>query len=68
MGLYLKGRGGFQFIPVPMMESGICLPYDVKNLSLIKVGEEKWVVAVANNDRVRVFKVAGMGNEGMNNE
>jgi hypothetical protein len=56
MGLFLKGNGSFKFKALSMMESGISLPFDVKNLTLMKNGQEKWIIAANNNDIMKVFK------------
>jgi hypothetical protein len=50
MGLFLKGNGTGDFIPVPLVESGFFAPHDSKDMKIISVGPEKTpVVLVANN-------------------
>ena len=46
VGLLLKGNGTRDFQPLTASESGFFIPYDVKNVQLIKIG--KWPSAPSN--------------------
>ena len=56
VGLFLKGKGGCSFQPVPMFESGLSLPYDVKELKEIKLKKGTGVLAGVNDGPVRIVK------------
>ena len=47
-GLFLKGNGKGEFVPVPITESGFHAPHDAKDMKVVKVGEKE-VILVANN-------------------
>ena len=52
-GLFLKGKGGGSFVPVP----GPFIKGDVKDLKLIKGGKgDDLILAGINNERMRVFR------------
>lgn len=57
LGLFLKGRGNFQFDPVPMGRSGLNLAYDVKEIKLINYQDGKAIVAAVNNGKLRLIKL-----------
>ncbi len=57
-GLFMKGNGKKEFIPVPPVKSGLILRGDVKDMSLIQLANgEKRVLAAVNNDSLRVFRI-----------
>ncbi len=58
IGLFLKGNGNGKFEPVPARESGFFLPYDVKQLALIKTTKGKLVLSANNNGPVVTYKIA----------
>jgi hypothetical protein len=54
-GLLLKGLGDLAFKPLKSFESGFFVPYNVKDIQLIKV-KDKWTILIGvNNDGLRVF-------------
>lgn len=57
LGLLLKGNGNFQFTAVPMTKSGISFPSEIKHLSLLKTGGKKWIIGVANNDKLHLLQL-----------
>jgi hypothetical protein len=55
-GLFMKGTGGLNFKCLKPFESGFFVPYNVKDIQAIPVGNE-WIIAVSsNNDALRMFK------------
>ena len=58
LGLWLKGNGKGQFIPVTPDKSGLYLPYDVKNIGLIYGPQQSKSLIVAPNQQfVRTFHI-----------
>jgi hypothetical protein len=54
-GLFMRGTGGLTFSCLKPFESGFFVPYNVKDIQGIQVGNE-WVIAVSsNNDALRMF-------------
>jgi hypothetical protein len=54
-GVFLKGLGNLNFKSVKSTESGFFVPYNVKDLKMIK-GQNGWIVlTTVNNDKLRVF-------------
>ena len=43
-------------IPIEPYQSGLSLPYDVKDLKIIKIGSNPVIIAVSNNEKLRFFK------------
>jgi enediyne biosynthesis protein E4 len=56
VGLFLKGKGDCSFQAIPMFRSGLCLPFDVKDLKEIKLKDGSGVLAGVNNGPVRIVK------------
>ena len=56
VGLFLKGKGDCSFQAIPMYESGLSLPYDVKELKEIKLKEGTGLLAGVNDGPVRIVK------------
>jgi len=56
-GLFLKGNGKGDFLPVPVTKSGFYTSGDVKDLKTIKVGSDKYILSAKNNDFVQFIKV-----------
>ena len=57
-GLYMKGLGNLDFQCTKSFESGFFVPYNVKDVQMIK-SEKNWMVLVsANDDKLRVFSNA----------
>lgn len=54
-GILLKGNGQGDFSPAPFVQSGLYLTGDVKDLQLLKSGNEEWVVATNNNGKVQTL-------------
>jgi hypothetical protein len=63
IGLYLKGNGDGTFQPVPMTESGLYLPYDVKMLKIIKLGNGYGMLVGVNDGPVRLIKLQNLNEE-----
>lgn len=57
IGLYLKGNGDCTFESVAMFESGLNLPYDVKEIKPINVGEYRALLVMVNDGPVRLIKL-----------
>ena len=53
IGLYLEGNGKGAFNAVPARESGLFIPGDTKDLSLIKIKGKNYILAVKNNDYIQ---------------
>ena len=51
LGLLLLGQGNFEFQPIPAWESGVFLPFDVRDLQLLKLGDRTAFIIVCNNDQ-----------------
>lgn len=59
VGLFMKGMGNLSFKCLKSFESGIFLPYNVKDVQAIPVGSDWAVVVGSNNDKLRVFTTGG---------
>lgn len=57
LGLLLQGKGNFQFTPIPMTESGIAFPAEIKYLGLFTATDRKWIMGIANNDRAQILEL-----------
>ncbi|WP_298238587.1 FG-GAP-like repeat-containing protein [uncultured Algibacter sp.] len=57
IGLYLKGNGKGDFLPITAYDSGLVIPGDVKDLAEISVKGKKYIVAVKNNDYLQLVKL-----------
>ena len=59
LGLLLKGNGKGNFQAMSPEESGFVIPYDVKDMDLIKLGKNKKaaVLVASNDDELRVFSI-----------
>jgi hypothetical protein len=54
-GVFMKGLGDMKFNCLKSFESGFFVPYNVKDMGMIKV-KDRWIVLVSvNNDKLRVF-------------
>ncbi|GAA3584574.1 VCBS repeat-containing protein [Snuella lapsa] len=56
VGLFLKGKGNCTFTQVDMQNSGLSLPYDVKELKTITIKGEKHILVGVNDGPVRIIK------------
>ena len=56
VGLFLKGNGDCSFQAIPMWESGLSLPYDVKELKSIQLKTGKGILVGVNDGPVRIAK------------
>jgi hypothetical protein len=56
VGLFLKGKGDCCFQAVPMYESGLSLPYDVKDMKKIKLKDGTGIIAGVNDSPLRIIK------------
>jgi len=54
-GLFMKGLGGLNFKTVSPMESGFFVPYNVKDLQLIRINGNPSVIVSVNNEPLRLF-------------
>ena len=54
-GLFMKGLGNLEFKCLKPNESGFFVPYNVKDIKLIKVGNSWGVTIGVNNDKLRIF-------------
>ncbi|MDN5201289.1 VCBS repeat-containing protein [Fulvivirgaceae bacterium BMA10] len=57
LGLFMRGTGSNQFESVPMMKSGLFLPYDVRALKEIQTNQGKFILVASNNDHLRLINV-----------
>ena len=57
IGLFLKGKGDGTFEVIPGYLSGLYLPGDIKDMSLIRVNDELYIVAAKNDDYVQWVRV-----------
>lgn len=57
LGLFMKGKGNFQFEPIPMGESGLNISYDVKEMKLINYQNGKALVIGVNNGKLRLIQI-----------
>ncbi|WP_298506925.1 VCBS repeat-containing protein [uncultured Maribacter sp.] len=56
-GLFLKGNGKGSFTPIKALESGLYIPGDVKDLNLISVGKQNYLLATKNSDSIQTVLV-----------
>lgn len=56
-GLFLKGNGKGDFTSVSTTDSGFYTEGDVKDLVPIKVGNQKYIISVKNNDYLQFIKI-----------
>ena len=57
-GVLMKGMGGLNFRCLKPFESGIFVPYNVKDIQLIKTRDMWSVLVSVNNDALRVFSTS----------
>jgi len=57
IGLLLFGDGAFGFDPVPLSESGLFLPYDVKEMKIIDYQGGKAILVAINNDIMKMIRI-----------
>ena len=56
-GLFLKGNGSGEFTPVTMMESGLKIVGDVRDLEPLSVNGKKHLLAAKNDTRAQLIRV-----------
>lgn len=56
-GMVLLNQGQFQFKPVNSLESGLFLPFDVKNLHWMGVNGQTLLISGNNNDKLAAFSL-----------
>ena len=56
IGLFLKGQGDCTFRDIAMSESGLALPYDVKELKSISIQGEKHLLVGVNDGPIKIIK------------
>jgi hypothetical protein len=59
-GLFMKGLGNLNFKPMKSFESGFFVPYNVKDVQVIRSKDNAYVLVSVNNEGLRVFTLAGM--------
>ncbi len=62
IGLFLKGNGKGNFLPIPPTKSGLFLPFDVKKLALFdwqssETDKSKLIISANNNHATATFKI-----------
>ena len=62
-GLFLKGTGNGQFTPVPTRNSGLLFSGEVRELSLLKVGDKAQLWVIRNNDSPQIFTILNSAGE-----
>lgn len=55
-GLVLKSNGKDGYTPLPYKETGLYLEGNVKDIALISVGQENYLLTTVNNNRLKVYK------------
>ncbi len=57
IGLLLKGNDQGYFTPINAVESGLHLPFDIKDLAAIRIGsnDRSAILATSNNGQLRVL-------------
>ena len=53
IGLLLTGQENGTFKSMDLLESGLFIPYDVKDIQPIKVGTKTYYLVASNNDKLR---------------
>lgn len=56
IGLFLRGNGNCTFKALTMQDSGLSLPYDVKELKPINIKGKKHIIIGINDEPIRVLK------------
>jgi hypothetical protein len=56
-GLWLKGDGNNGFSALPPRDSGLVMRGDIRNIKLIKVGDENHLIIAANNQALQQIKI-----------
>ena len=59
IGLFLKGNGQGEFVPVSVTESGFFAPHDAKDMKTIKVGNREIILVANNSDFLQTIEVGG---------
>ncbi len=57
VGLYLQGNGKGEFKALAPTESGLYIPGDTKDLTLINIKDKKYILAAKNDDYVQFIEV-----------
>ncbi len=57
IGLWLRGDGNGYFTPVPLSESGLYIPGDVRYLEFVKTRNESLLFSAKNNDYVQSIRL-----------
>lgn len=55
-GLFLKGGANLEFKPAKAFESGFFVPYNVKDIQVLSLGNARCILVAVNNDRLRIFR------------
>jgi hypothetical protein len=55
-GVYLKGLGDGNYKSFKPLESGFFVPYNVKDLQMIKTKTGRAILVSSNNDKLRLFE------------
>ena len=55
-GLFLKGLGNLNFQSTKPMESGFFVPYNVKDMHALRMGDKFAILVSCNNDILRIFR------------
>lgn len=54
-GLFLKGLGNLAFQSTKPLESGFFVPYNVKDIKIVKIKDKAGILVSSNNDSLRLF-------------
>ncbi|WOK08292.1 VCBS repeat-containing protein [Imperialibacter roseus] len=57
-GAFLKGLGNFEFKAAGSLQSGFFVPFNVKDVQMIKSGKNWLVLVSSNNDMLRIFSTS----------
>ncbi len=57
-GVFMKGLGDMKFNCLKSFESGFFVPYNVKDMGMIKVRDRLIILVTTNNDKLRIFTTA----------
>ena len=57
VGLFLAGNGKGEFTAIQPSESGLYIPGDTKDMSMINIRDKKYILAAKNDDYIQFIEV-----------
>lgn len=55
-GLFLKGLGNGTFEPIKIKTSGLLLDGEIRDMTSLRVGKNRYILAARNNDQIQLYK------------